>query len=491
MPTPPSANPDPAPAYTGGKITNRQILAGLKYSPIGGGKATPGNLHVTKEDADYVVRTASELAARATERGKVVFVPSDISIDISAVTIDLWATVASDRGQHGSEGALIYSNAKGLKSHAWNGGDANGHIQLRGNGRLTGLRLRGWAYNYWNNPEHPGYIPFAPGETRRERERWRESRYARGINVHSSTVQIDNCEIYGWSYCAINIGSAATSYSPTILYSHFHDNMLTSAGYAAEVIRGHPTFRYCYFNAHRHAVAGFGYADGGFIIEDCVFGPSVSSFQIDMHGLHNNLSEDRTVSDPKSPLYHGRAGGDMIVRRTTHLYTNVIADANFDAGKPCSAISIRGVPGGTGVLVERSAFAHHSQDSNISGAGRAIPNPNPCHQQTRKTGKQGFSCSTAANGFSSNFRMRENAYGIFKSSPPPGIGAPIDFRNPPSSADLPLDTVGTFPSEVTNPWAQDPDPERRIAVARGGRQLVNSLEDIAETIAATDNDDKT
>lgn len=480
-PTPPSVSPDPAPPYAGGKITNRQLLDALEYSPIGGGKGAPNTLQVKQEDADYVVRTATELARRAAEPGKIVYVPRGTSIDISSVTIELRATVASDRGTNGSEGALIYSNAKGTTSHAWNGGSGRGHIQMRGSGRLTGVRLRGFAYNYHNNPEHPGYIPFAPGDTAAKRAAWRNSRTARGINVHSLSARIDNCEIYGWSYSAINCGSTATVASPTVEFCHFHDNMMTSAGYACEVIRGRPHFRYCYFNAHRHALAGAGYSDCGFVVEDCVFGPSASSFQVDMHGLHNNLSANSTVADPNSTKYHGQAGGRIVIRRCEHWYTHVISDANFDQGRPCAAVSIRGIPSprsGDGIVLDRNAYSHRSLGPNPAPGGRAIPVSVPHHQQTRGGGDQPFNYPSGSNGFAANFRQLDNVANIQQSKPPADRGAPIDVRNPPTEADLPTGAIAAPIGETYNadPWAQDPDPTRRIAVARGGRKLVNELE---------------
>lgn len=484
VPTPPSASPDPAPAYTGGKPTNRQVLDALEYSPIAGGKGTPPDLRVTKDDADYVVHTRDELVRRASEAGKTVFIPGEVSIDLTTTTLDVRATVASDRGVGDSEGALLYSNAKGRDSHAWNGGGANGNLQLRGNGRLTGLRYRGFAYNYHNNPEHPGYIPFAPGATVEERAIWRLSRTARGINIRSSNVQIDNCEIFGWSYSALHIGSTSTSYSPVIRNSHFHDNMLTSAGYACEVFKGWPTFRDCYFNAHRHAIAGFGFADGGFVIENCVFGPSASSFQIDMHGLHNNFSAAKTVDDPNSEWYHGQAGGRMAVRNCTHLYTHVISDANYDQGRPCAAVSIRGIPSprhGNGIVLENNAYAHRSQGNNTGGSRRAIPCEYPHHQQTRRAGDQGFEYPVESDGFTANFHQRGNAHGILSTAPPADRGASIDLRNPPTEDDLPTGG-GTTPKPVTDPWDQDPDPNRRAAIAKSGRRLVDEFSEIADAL---------
>lgn len=483
-PTPPSANPDPAPRYTGGKITNRQVLDALEFSPIGGGKGTPNTLKVTREDADVVVHTRDQLVEHADDRGKVIFIPSSVSIDLTTTTLTVRATIASDRGVGDSEGALLYSNAKGTSSHAWNGGGANGNLQLHSGGRLTGLRYRGFAWNYWNNVEHPGYIPFAPGDTLSKRSAWRATRSARGIYIRSSNVQIDNCEVYGWSYSAIHCGTTTSSYSPTILYCHFHDNMLTSAGYAIEVLRGRATFRHCYFNGHRHAIAGFGFSDGGFEVENCVFGPSVSSFQIDMHGLHNNFSAAKTVSDPNSEWYHGQAGGRMIVRNCTHLYTHVIRDANFDQGRPCAAVSIRGIPSprkGTGILLENNAYAHRSQGKNPS-TGRAIPSEFPHHQQTRGGGDQSFSYPTGSNGFSSNYVQRGNVHGVLASAPSTGKGASVNFRNPPTEDDLPPNSIGARPNVVADPWDQDPDPNRRAAVAQSGRRMVNDLSEISEEL---------
>lgn len=467
--TPPSSNPDTVTPWRGGKPTNKQVLQALEHSQIGGGKGAPAAAKPRREDADYVVRDAAALATRAKEAGKLVWIPDDAAIDITGRTLDVYATVASSRGQGDSEGALVYSNDKGKDSHAFNAGSGNGQVQLRGNGRIVGFRLRGFAHNYWNNREHPGYIPMAPGDTRAARDAWRSTRLARGIRPHSSNVRVENMEVYGWSYCGMHIGSGSTSYNPRVWWCHFHDNMMTSYGYGVDVVRGRPDIRYCYFNAHRHAIAGFGFYDCSFVLQDCVFGPSASSFQVDMHGLHEQLPASSTNNTQSSQRYIGNAGGNMVVRRNTSLYTNIIADANYSPGAPTPFVQIRGIPwprSGDGIVIENNAVAHAHRATNTRDSRAAVA-------FYERTSGDGWKYPTGSNGYSSNYKIGSNSYDMLTKPPASGHGAPVDLRTV-------AGPTTSQPAETPSldPFGQDPEPTRRQAVARGGKNMIADLEEI-------------
>lgn len=471
--TPPSSNPDSVTPWRGGKPTNKQVLQALEYNQIGGGKGAPAAAKPKREDADYVVRSASSLAARAKEAGKLVWIPDDAAINISGMTLDVYATVASSRGHGDSEGALVYSNDKGKDSHAFNAGSGNGQVQLRGSGRLVGFRLRGFAHNYWPNPEHPGYIPMAPGATRAERDAWRSSRLARGIRPHSSNVRVENMEIYGWAYAGMHIGSGSTSYSPRVWWCHFHDNMMTSYGYGVDVVRGRPNIRYCYFNAHRHAIAGFGFYDCSFVLQDCVFGPSASSFQVDMHGLHEQLPASSTNTDQSSQRYIGNAGGNMVVRRCSALYTNIIPDANYSPGAPTPFVQIRGIPwprNSAGILIENNAVAHTHRATNTRDSKAAVA-------FYERTSGDGWTYPTGPNGYSANYRIGSNSYDLLTTVLTTGHGAPVDLRG------------GGGPGETPSldPFEQDPDPGRRSAVVRSGKDMIADLEELQIALEETNN----
>lgn len=449
---------------------DQTIRDALEYSPIAGGNAyhrylasTDPSHRVMASDADEVVRTRDAfLNAIAGTTPRTVWIPGDVSIDLTGKSVRaVNKVIASDRGMGGSKGALLYTRDKGINSPAFHGGGIRGgFMHLDGTTRLHGIRLRGASHNEFDHPAYPGYIPYRPSEGY-------NYYHARAINAHSSNVHIDNCEIYGWASSAVHIGSASTHYSPTIEYNHIHDNFMTSAGYGVDVVRGRPTIRYNYFNAHRHSVDGFGFHDSSFHVEGNVFGPAVSSHAIDMHGLHNNLSTAATNTDPGSTLWRGQAGGKMVVRYNTFYFTNIIPDANYDTGKHTWCVSIRGVPSprpdGAGILIERNRIMHTGPQPRNRGV-RSFSYPYAFNQQTSKSGDASFSYPTRSDGFTHNYLIRDNQYNAPITAWEPAYGAPVNLENP-------LETAIGEPTRE-----RGPSREERRRYARALARLHDDLE---------------
>ena len=96
---------------------------GIRYGitddqgPVGGGAGYPEILQTGK----YVVKNAEELvnALEKAEAGDVIFVPRDVKIDMTEfmyadqydIKLKEGVTLASDRGNNGSKGGMIYTSA--------------------------------------------------------------------------------------------------------------------------------------------------------------------------------------------------------------------------------------------------------------------------------------------------------------------------------------------------------------------------------------------
>jgi hypothetical protein len=103
--------------------------------PIGGGR---GYRRLVSR-SDYRVKTLEELLAalKQAKAGQVVYVDDEAEIEVTGkqkMVIPDGVTVASGRGQGGSEGALLFSNELSLSPMFLAGGEKV---------RVTGLRLRG------------------------------------------------------------------------------------------------------------------------------------------------------------------------------------------------------------------------------------------------------------------------------------------------------------------------------------------------------------
>ena len=380
-------------------FTNERILECLEGRDIAGGVGHRADISL--EAADVVVEDRDSLVDALDSGIAVIGIEGHARIDLSGRDYALTdQTIVSDRGVNNSPGALLYSDDHGDDSPAWDGGsNARGLITMHGSSRLSGVRLRGPYHDHYDNPAYPGYIPLDDEDTYEEREARRAERYARGINVLSDDVEIDNCELYGWPNQAINVGSAGSAYSPHIHHLYGHDCMMDGAGYIIDVINGHPTIELSYFNATRHSVVGFGFPTCGYTLEDCVFGPSTISHAVDMHALaENGYGDDLT------------AGGRVEVRRCTFAFTH-----NID-GQNAQAIAFRGYPEDE-YLTEKNRFLHDMEgDGTFENVANEGYQPVPYRQVNVGSGWHDWYAS-------------DNQYGVGEPYEP-GIGAPVNLDDP-------------------------------------------------------------
>lgn len=332
---------------------------------------------VAPEDATHTVTTpdafATAVNAGTPDDPAIVRIPPDAAIDLSNRSFVLDNVVIASSRQAESEsgdgdghgnghpGGMLYTTSIGAQSTAHSGGPGTGLLTLTDKARLTGIRLRGPTSAVYDHPMFSGYIP-QPSGSRSERMAFYDRYRARGITVSSDTVQIDNCEIFGWSDQGISVGQKGHPVNPQINNSSIHDCMMTSAGYGVDVQCGHPVVSQCYFNATRHAVAGFGYPDAGYTLQNCVFGPANALFQVDMHYLGENIGGS---ADPSAYNYRYRSGGLMRILGCTFTSTHVIRAANFAGGKPTPAIVIGGIPK-EGVVIHGNTFSHPPPGNNPS-----------------------------------------------------------------------------------------------------------------------------
>lgn len=337
----------------------------LPRTEIGGGEGYDPDDRPRRSEADVVVESGRELEAALDGRTSgLVWVPGHANVDMGGRTFTLRGdtVLASDRGVAGSPGAKLYTRESGPNSHAWDGGAGRGVMQMRDNSKLYGLRYIGPQIDVFDNPRMPGYIPFPEHDTYAERKsNVYDPNRARGIKIHDA-VEIGNVEIAGWAQQGMYLGSRGNHVGePHIHHVDGHDCMMESAGYVIDVARGHPLIEDSYFNAARHVVCGFGYGDGGYTVENSLFGPTHSGHILDMHGVHNNMSGD---SDPGSIEWKHRAGDRIDVRRCTFTETHkppASEGINRWPGSTNPLVKIRGVPR-DGVTVSRCHIPHESPE---------------------------------------------------------------------------------------------------------------------------------
>jgi hypothetical protein len=165
--------------------------------PIGGGEGYSRGITGTDPDIYRIVSSKPELidALATCPAGKIVFVAGNANIDLSGtweLSVNESVTLASDRGYQGSSGARLFQNRVSQENY---NASAYYHfpLQMRDNARITGIRLEG--------PDKTTTMPSPMNMCRQ------------GIMVRRyRNWEIDNCEIWGWSWAGIyTLGTAIGS----------------------------------------------------------------------------------------------------------------------------------------------------------------------------------------------------------------------------------------------------------------------------------------
>jgi hypothetical protein len=218
------------------KPTSDPLGGGVGYSAI-----------VDPVSADFTVSTRSELlnALDNAVSGQIVYVTDGASIDLTGdqdIAIPAGVTLASGRGRDRSLGALIYSDA--LETYPL--------FTAAGEGvRVTGLRLQG--------PDP---------DKRTEQMKWLDAQglyydipNSYGITSQYSHLTVDNCELFGWSFAAIEFEryDQPGTHDNHIHHNYIHHNQRDGLGYGVSMNgRGgsDALIEVNVFDFNRHSVQG-------------------------------------------------------------------------------------------------------------------------------------------------------------------------------------------------------------------------------------------
>ena len=283
--------------------------------PIGGGQGYQRLLTT----GQYQVATIDELLAalQKARAGETVFIDPKAELDLTALVyaeglvigVPSGVTLASNRGQDGSPGALLYSEAfqtapliKAL------GPDV----------RVTGLRVRGPDPKVREDHHQRAYG--------RGRETGAASAYyyklpnSNGLSTAFPKLEVDNCEISGWSNGGVDLTDGTGHH---VHHCYIHHNQRLGLGYG--VVLGYGTqvtglIEFNVFDRNRHSIAATGKPGNGYeACNNVEFGHATSHY-FDMHG----------GSD--------RGDGTTIAGDWLKIHHNTFRDASRQA------LRIRGVP---------------------------------------------------------------------------------------------------------------------------------------------------
>ena len=327
-----------------------------ELGPIGGGE---GYQRIVT-DGNYRVATVDELieALKQAKAGEVVYIEPDTQIDCTTLVfaeklvleIPEGVTLASNRGHEGSRGAMICSDAFATRPLI---------RPLGPNVRITGLWIRG------PDPKrrldhHQRSFKAERGDSEAQHVYYYKFPMSSGISSEFPGLEVDNCELSGWSICAVGLSSGTDHH---IHHNYIHHNQMNGLGYGVSHGYGKEAvslIEYNVFDANRHSIAATGSPGNAYEAANNVeLGVSLSHC-FDMHG-----------------------GGDR--RDGTNIAGDWMKMHHNTFRAPIRAIAIRGVP-------EQEADIHHNWFFH-SAPGPLVIMPWPTGDETR-------------------VNMHDNAYGL-------------------------------------------------------------------------------
>ena len=225
---------------------------------------------------DYLVKTEQELidSLKKAKPGQVVYVDDNAELDFSpwvvvedlVMAISAKVTLASGRGKNGSKGALLCSDA--FKTRPL--------FQVDGNDvRITGLRIRGPDPKIRNQPLN---------RWAREKGRIRYYKFptSDGIQAAGLNLEVDNCELWGWSHGAIYLMKGATN--AHIHHNYIHHNQRSHLGYGVVLDQSNALIESNIFDWNRHSIAATGRPGTSYEACNNLVGEHANSHLFDMHG---------------------------------------------------------------------------------------------------------------------------------------------------------------------------------------------------------------
>jgi hypothetical protein len=266
--------------------------------------------------------------------GQTIYVADDAELDFSpwvwsektVLRIPEGVTLASGRGKDGSEGALIVSTAF----------ETRPLIEVAGpDVRITGLRIQGPDTKIRHEPLDRWIKEGAKEGT--GRTKYYAFPTSDGIQCAQPNLEVDNCEISGWSHGAVYLQAGAEN--AHIHHNFIHHNQRAHLGYGVVIDQATPLIESNRFDHNRHSIASTGRPGSGYEARNNWVGPNASSHLFDMHGGRDR--KDGTDI----------AGDWMKVHHNT-----------FES--PRTALVVRGTPQGK-VEVHHNVFVHPDQKAAL------------------------------------------------------------------------------------------------------------------------------
>ena len=222
-------------------------------NPIGGGAGYTRIITETDARVKYVVSTKDQLltALKSAKSGDVVYVQGDANIDMTGTygtTIPGGVTLASNRGKDGSLGGRIFQNRiSGDLTYFQITADNSVLLKAGGdNVRITGLRIEG------------------PDKTTADLKSMNLGMKYGILERDYRALEVDNCEIWGWSWAGIALRITTGSGNAYIHHNYIHHCQDANVGYGVAVTGGTALVEANLFDYTKHSITGSGLGGEGY-----------------------------------------------------------------------------------------------------------------------------------------------------------------------------------------------------------------------------------
>jgi hypothetical protein len=246
-------------------------------------------------DGEFDVTSLDELldALAKAEAGQTVFVAGEAEVDLTpriyidglVLEVPKGVTLAGNRGEGDSKGALLCSDA--LKTPVM--------IRAMGpNVRITGLRLQGPNPKRYMEHHRRAFGPGGDGH-----EYYYKLPTQNGIIARHDGLEVDNCEISGFGHAAICLQKGIGHH---IHHNFIHHCQHNGLGYGVSHDRASSLIERNLFDFNRHSIAGTGRPGCSYEARHNVEMGTSLSHCFDMHGGRDR--EDGTVIAGTTILIH-------------------------------------------------------------------------------------------------------------------------------------------------------------------------------------------
>ena len=299
-----------------------------EVGPIGGGK---GYTRIVTE-GDFEVTNLNELldALAEAKPGQVVFIPGETEIDCTArvyieklvLEIPAGVTLAGNRGQDRSAGALICSDALGYPVRPFDergvNFDAKPLINATGpNVRITGLRIRGPNPKRYLDHHYRSVGERLPNGKTRGRAYYYKFPISKGIQTVHPSLEVDNCDLSAFSQSAVFL---IDSDGHHVHHNFIHHCQYQGLGYGVCHDQSSSVIERNLFDFNRHSIAGTGRIGTSYVARHNVELGTSLGHCFDMHGAGGR-----------------RLDGTLIAGKTIRIHNNTFRS-------PATPMYIRGTP---------------------------------------------------------------------------------------------------------------------------------------------------